>query len=74
MLERGGTPQSVVAFMLEQRGITRAELAPLMGGRSRVSEFFSNKAALSLTQARTLSRQLRIPADLLISRSDYPAR
>jgi antitoxin component HigA of HigAB toxin-antitoxin module len=47
--------------------MTRAELAPLMGGLSRASEFFSNKAALSLTQVRTLSRELGIPADLLIS-------
>lgn len=66
-IERGGTPQSAVSFMLEQRGMTRAELAPLMGGRSRVSEFFGNKAALSLTQVRTLSKELRIPADLLIT-------
>jgi HTH-type transcriptional regulator / antitoxin HigA len=66
-LERGGTPQSAVTFMLEQRGMTRAELAPLMGGRSRVSEFFSYNAALSLTQVRALSKELRIPADLLIT-------
>ena len=66
-LERGGTPQSAVTFMLEQRGMTRAELAPLMGGRSRVSEFFGNKTALSLTQVRTLSKELGIPADLLIA-------
>ena len=66
-LERGGTPQSVVTFMLEQRGMTRAELAPVMGGRSRVSEFFSKKAALSLTQVRALSKELGIPADLLIT-------
>lgn len=56
-----------MTFMLGQRGMTRAELAPLMGGRSRVSEFFSNKAALSPTQVRALSKELRIPADLLIT-------
>jgi HTH-type transcriptional regulator / antitoxin HigA len=66
-LERAGTPQSAVAFMLDQRGMTRAELAPLMGGRSRVSEFFSGKVSLSLTQVRTLSAELGIPADLLIT-------
>ena len=38
-----GTPQSAVAFMLEQKGMTRADLAPILGGRSRVSEFFSGK-------------------------------
>jgi HTH-type transcriptional regulator/antitoxin HigA len=66
-LERGGTPQRAMTFMLEQRGMTRAELAPLMGGRSRVSEFFSNKVALSLSQVRALSKELRVPTDLLIT-------
>jgi HTH-type transcriptional regulator/antitoxin HigA len=65
--ERGGTPQSAMTFVLEQRGVTRAELSLLMGGRSRVSEFFSKKTALSLTQVRALSKELRIPADLLIT-------
>jgi HTH-type transcriptional regulator / antitoxin HigA len=66
-IERGGTPHSAVTFMLEQRGMTRAELTPLMGGRSRVSEFFSNRAALPLMQVRALSKELGIPADLLIT-------
>src|SRR5476651_272342 len=39
--ESGSSPQSVVAFMLEQKGMTRSELAPLMGGKARVSEFFA---------------------------------
>jgi antitoxin component HigA of HigAB toxin-antitoxin module len=32
-----------------------------------VSEFFSGKAALSLSQVRRLSAELGIPADLLIA-------
>lgn len=64
--EAGGTPQSVVEFMLEQRGMTRAELAPLMGGRSRVSDFFAGKRRLSMEQVRALRDALGIPADLLI--------
>jgi HTH-type transcriptional regulator/antitoxin HigA len=59
-------PQSVVSFMLEQRGMTRAELAPLMGGKARVSEFFSGKRRLSIEQIRSLRDTLGIPADLLI--------
>src|SRR5580704_4774821 len=38
-LERGATPQSAVTFMLEQRGMTRAELAPVMGSQPRVGVF-----------------------------------
>ena len=65
-IDERGTPQSVIDFMLEQRGMTRADLAPLMGGRARVSEFFSGKRRLSVTQIRRLREELGIPADLLI--------
>ena len=55
--------------MLAQHGMTRAELAPVMGGRSRVSDFFSGKRALSLAQIAKLRDLLGIPADLLLPRS-----
>ena len=64
--ERGDTPQSAVTFMMEQRGLTRADLHTLMGGKARVSEFFSGKRPLSITQVRALHRELGIPAELLI--------
>lgn len=64
--EAAGTPQSAVDFMLEQRGMTRSELAPLLGGKARVSEFFSGKRALSKSQIVVLRATLGIPADLLI--------
>jgi len=60
------TPQDVVDFMLEQRGMSRADLADVMGGRSRVSEFFAGKRELSINQVRALREILGIPADLLI--------
>jgi HTH-type transcriptional regulator / antitoxin HigA len=65
-LEAGGSPQSVVAFMLEQRGLTRADLHDAMGGKARVSEFFAGKRRLSIEQIRALRDLLHIPADLLI--------
>lgn len=65
--ESHGSPQSIVAFMLEQQGKTRADLAPLMGGKARVSEFFSGKRRLSVEQIRALRDELGIPADLLIA-------
>lgn len=34
--ESDGTPQSAVTFMLEQNGMTRADLHTLMGGKARV--------------------------------------
>lgn len=61
------TPQSVVAFMLEQQGKARSDLAPLLGGKGRVSEFFSGKRRLSIEQIKALRDELGIPADLLIA-------
>lgn len=64
--ETEGTPQSVVDFMLEQKGMTRADLHELMGGKARVSEFFAGKRTLSINQIRELSRELGIPVELLL--------
>lgn len=60
------TPQDVVDFLLEQRSMLRADLADVLGGRSRVSEFFSGKRELSLNQARALRDLFGISLDLLV--------
>lgn len=60
------TPQTLVDFMLDQRGMSRSDLGEIMGGKSRVSEFFAGKRDLSLSQIRRLRHLLRVPADLLI--------
>jgi HTH-type transcriptional regulator / antitoxin HigA len=62
----GCTPQSAVEFMMRQRGMTRADLEPLLGGKGRVSEFFAGKRPLSKAQIVALRDRLGIPADLLL--------
>ncbi|MBX6333267.1 MAG: helix-turn-helix domain-containing protein [Gemmatimonadaceae bacterium] len=66
------SPQEVVDFMLAQRGMTRAQLAPLFGGRSRVSDFFNGKRPLSMGQVQKLRAALGISADLLIAAPAAP--
>ncbi|MGH7713696.1 MAG: helix-turn-helix domain-containing protein [Gemmatimonadaceae bacterium] len=61
------SPQAIVELMLEQRGMTRADLGAHLGGRSRVSEFFAGKRVLSTNQIKTLRDLLGIPADLLLA-------
>ena len=61
------TPQEVVDFVLEQKGLLRADLAKWLGGRSRTSEFFSGIRPLSLRQVGALREHLGIPADVLLS-------
>jgi len=60
------TPQDVVEFMLQQKGMSHGDLADMLGGRSRVSEFFRRKRRLSIEQIKTLRDKLDISADLLI--------
>ncbi|MGH7625338.1 MAG: helix-turn-helix domain-containing protein [Gemmatimonadaceae bacterium] len=50
-----------------QKGLTRAQLARLLGGRSRVSDFFIQRRPLSLGQVEKLRGALGIPSDLLIA-------
>lgn len=61
------SPQSLVKFMAEQKGLSQSDLAELMGGRSRLSEFFNEKRSLSRSQILSLRDALGIPADLLIA-------
>ncbi|HEY5021582.1 MAG TPA: helix-turn-helix domain-containing protein [Gemmatimonadaceae bacterium] len=62
----GATPQELVEFMAEQKGMDRTTLADLFGGRSRLSDFLNDKRQLSLGQIARLKRALGIPADLLV--------
>jgi len=62
------TPQEVVDFMLDQKGLTRADIAKWLRGKRQMADFFSGRCRLSLRQIDVLREQLGIPADLLISR------
>jgi HTH-type transcriptional regulator/antitoxin HigA len=61
------SPQAIVRFMAEQKEMNQGELAELLGGRSRLSDFMKAKRELSKAQIKTLRDNLGIPADLLIS-------
>lgn len=55
-----------VTFMMDQKGLTRADLAVWVGGKSRASEFLNGVRSLSMRQIQALRENLGIPADLLI--------
>lgn len=63
------TPQEVVDFMLNQKGLSRADLAIWLGGESRTSEFLKGVRRLSIQQIEALRKHLGIPADLLMGPS-----
>jgi len=51
---------------MEQRGVTRADLVPFFGSRSRVSEILNRKRRLTMEMAWRLHRDLGIPAEAVI--------
>jgi HTH-type transcriptional regulator/antitoxin HigA len=53
--------------MAEQKGVSPGELAELLGGRSRLSDFLNGVRDLSKGQIIKLRDRLGIPADLLIA-------
>ena len=65
-------PISAILFRMEEQGLRQNDLAPILGGKNRVSEVLSGKRPLTLTMVRALSESLRIPAELLIREPSAP--
>jgi len=59
-------PVEAIRFRMEQQGLRQKDLAPLLGGRNRVSEVLAGKRPLTVAAIRALSEALHIPADLLL--------
>ena len=59
-------PIEAIKFMMEQNGLTDADLGVILNSRSRVSEIFKRKRALTIRQIRLLTENLHIPASTLI--------
>jgi HTH-type transcriptional regulator/antitoxin HigA len=60
------TPRAVLKTLMEDRGLKQIDLAPLFGGRSRVSDALAGKREISKAQAKALAAFFKVPADLFI--------
>lgn len=67
-------PIAAIEFRMEQAGLSPRDLAPLMGGRTRVSEVLSGKRPLTMAMARALHEHLGIPAAVLLREADASFR
>jgi HTH-type transcriptional regulator / antitoxin HigA len=59
-------PVEAIKFRMESQGLTRKDLEPLIGTRTRVAEVLNRKRNLSIGMIRRLHLELGIPADVLI--------
>jgi HTH-type transcriptional regulator/antitoxin HigA len=59
-------PIAAIRFRMEQQGLTRKDLEPIIGSRARVSEVMTRKRSLTVAMIRRVRSELGISADLLI--------
>ena len=59
-------PVDAIRARMEQAGLTQADLARLLGSRSRASEILARRRGLTMEQAWKLHHEWHIPAEALI--------
>jgi HTH-type transcriptional regulator/antitoxin HigA len=64
----------MIRYLMDQHGLTRADLVPILGTPSRVSEVLSGKKGLSMTMVQRLRARFRVPAELLLPPPKMPGR
>jgi HTH-type transcriptional regulator/antitoxin HigA len=57
---------ALIRHLMEQHGLTRADMVPLLGTPSRVSEVLAGKKGLSMAMVQRLRARFNVPADLLL--------
>jgi HTH-type transcriptional regulator / antitoxin HigA len=56
----------LIRHLMDQHGLTRADMVPILGTPSRVSEILRGKKGLSMAMVQRLRARFRVPADLLL--------
>jgi HTH-type transcriptional regulator/antitoxin HigA len=69
---RAPTLPKLLTYLMDQHGLSRADLVPLLGTASRVSEVLNGKRGLSMEMVRKLRDRFHVSADLLISPAKSP--
>ncbi len=64
-------PVEAIRFRMEQLGLTRKDLEPMIGPRNRVADVLNRKRGLSIDMIRQLHEHLGISAEVLIRPSRF---
>jgi HTH-type transcriptional regulator / antitoxin HigA len=59
-------PIDALGYAIDELGYTQAELAEILGSRSRASEILSHRRALTVDMIHKINEAWKIPADLLV--------
>lgn len=66
-------PVDLLNYAIEELGHSQAELAELLGSRSRASEILGRRQPLTVEMIHKISQAWKIPADLLVRPSRVAA-
>ena len=64
----------IIRYLMDQHGLSRADMVPILGTASRVSEVLRGKKGLSMTMVQRLRARFRVPADVLLPPAGTPKR
>jgi HTH-type transcriptional regulator/antitoxin HigA len=56
----------LIRHLMDQHGLARADMVPILGTPSRVSEILRGRKGLSMAMVQRLRARFRVPADLLL--------
>jgi HTH-type transcriptional regulator/antitoxin HigA len=56
----------VIRYLMDQHGLSRADMIPILGTASRVSEVLRGKKGLSMSMIQRLRTRFGVPADMLL--------
>jgi len=63
---RAVSTADIVRYLMDQHGLSRSDMIPILGTASRVSEVLSGKKGLSMTMVQRLRARFGVPADVLL--------
>jgi HTH-type transcriptional regulator/antitoxin HigA len=59
-------PQEFLRALLEDRGLSQADIAPLVGGRGHASEILAGKRSISKAQAKKLAERFNLSVEAFV--------
>ena len=68
------TTADLMRHLMDQHDLSRADLVPILGTPSRVSEVLRGKKGLSMAMVQRLRARFRVPAEVLLPPPQKPLR
>jgi len=63
---RSPKPAAVIRYLMDEHGLKRADLVPLLGSADRVDDVLCGRRQLTLAMVQRLRARFHVPADLLL--------